>query len=120
MDRIRQPTQRVDEADPCHGYFLSMSRFENHQADEIINQGVHRQFLLHTLDGFAMQHVHAQGLLQVPEIGFDLPTLAVEFDEVGLRITLAIEERRGQREDPGAAAALGDSDAHLTHRDGFR
>ena len=67
-----------------------------------------------------MQHVHAQRLLEVPEVGFDLPPLTVEFRDVGLEVTLRVEQGRGQRDDARPPAAFSDSEAQLPHGDCFR
>src|ERR1700747_2188683 len=56
----------------------------------------------------------------MPEVGFNPPTLAVEFCQGSFPITVTIKQCRGQRDDAGAAAALGDLETQLTHRDRFR
>ena len=107
---VGEPSHRVDEADPLYGDVLPTGGLAHHQADEVVHQRVHRQFFRHPVDGLAPQHVHPQRLLEVPEVGLDLPPPPVQVGQCRGRVTLRIQQRGDQRDDAGAAAAAGDGE----------
>ena len=60
---------------------MGAGRFEHRQADEVVGDQVHRQFLVDHRGGLAAQEVHAHRGLDVAEKQLGLPAAAVEVGE---------------------------------------
>jgi hypothetical protein len=67
-----EPPQRVEEADPLHADTLQGGGVPHDQADQVINDGKHRQFFQHAWHGFAVQHIHLHGGLEMCQRGLDV------------------------------------------------
>jgi hypothetical protein len=89
---VGQSAQRVGEADPLDCDFLTYGGCVHHRADQVVDQGEHREFLENALDCLTVQDVHLHRLLEMAEIGFDLPALPIEIGQFRSRIEVRVEQ----------------------------
>lgn len=113
---LAQPAEGVNEAYPVHAHLLYLAGANHHQSHQIVRQGDHQEFFVNPLHRLAPQHFQVQSLLQVPQVHFDLPPVAIQLREFCRRILLRIEQRRDQRYLPRAAAGLADREPQLGER----
>jgi hypothetical protein len=90
---------------------------EHHQSHQIVHQREHRQLFLNASHRLAAQHIHVQRLLQVPQVRFDLPPLAIQFRQLDGRITNWIQERRDERDLARATARSSELIMQLSDHD---
>ena len=60
----RNHLSAVDEADPIRFDTLTARRLAHRHPHQVVCQGVHRQFLEHSIHCHALQHIHLHRLLQ--------------------------------------------------------
>ena len=58
--------------------------------DKIMSQDRGRDFGVHILDLLALQHVHLEYRFEGPNTSFNLPPLAIQFDDAGSRVPLGV------------------------------
>ena len=80
--RVSQPSQGIDEADPVGIDILTSTRFQHHQADQIVYQGQHADLLPHVVFRLAPEHVEPQRLLEMSQIDFDAPAVEVQLSKL--------------------------------------
>lgn len=107
-ERVGQSPKCVGKAESVDGDVLSLGSGVHDGANEVVDQGKHGQFFEDAFLGFAMQHVHLHSLFQMSQIGFDLPTLAIQFGQGIGRIEHGIEQGGGQSDVAGTATAARD------------
>ncbi len=71
--RRAEPPQGINEADPLQGHALPLRRGQHHHADEVVDEREDGQLLQDPDEAFAVQHIKAHRLFEVPEIALDLP-----------------------------------------------
>ena len=64
-----------DEADLIDGTVLVRCRLQNHELNPIVDDGQNRQLFMDLVYIFGTQHIHAECLFEMPEIGFNFPSL---------------------------------------------
>ena len=67
-----------------------------------------------------MQHIQAHRLLEVPQIGFDLPAHMVQFGQCVRRIEVDLQEGGHQRHGLGPKAGVGHAGAQFAHTEPCR
>jgi hypothetical protein len=106
---VGQSAKRVREADALDCNFLVYSSRVHNCTNQVVDQSEDGKFLENTGNCLTMQDIHLHGLLEMTEIGFDLPALTVKIGQGLGGILLRVEERCNQRDFPGSTAALLDS-----------
>jgi hypothetical protein len=91
---------------------------QNH-ADEVVDDGEHRQFLQHTWYRFAVPHLHLHRGLELRQRGFDLPAQLVQRSEVVGTVDRRIEQCGDQSDLAGPEAWPADAVVHLAEYQGL-
>jgi hypothetical protein len=110
-----EPPQGIDEADPLQGHILPLCRGQHHDADEVVDEREDGQLLQNPDEAFAVQHIEAHRLFEVPEITLDLPPRPVEGGQGigGIQVDIKQGGDQGHRLRP--KAGVGHAVAQFTH-----
>ena len=118
--RRAEPPQGIDEADPLQGHALPLRRGQHHHADEVVDEGEDGQLLQDPDEAFAVQHIEAHRLFEVPEIALDLPPRPVEGGQGVRGIQVDVEEGGDQGHRLRPKAGVGDTVTQFTHAEDRR
>ena len=62
----------------------------DNRPDKIMSQDRGRHFAVHVLDLFALQNIHLEYRFEGSNAGFNLPSLAIQFDNARSRVFLGV------------------------------
>ena len=113
--RRAEPPQGIDEADPLQGHALPLRRCQHDHADQVVDQGKDGQLLEDPDEALTVQHIQAHRLLEVPQIGLDLPAHMVQFGQGVRWIQVDLQEGGDQRHRLRPKAGLGHAVAQFAH-----
>jgi hypothetical protein len=71
--RCAEPPQGIKETDPLQGHALLLRRGQHHHADEVVDEREDGPLLQDPDGTFAVEHIQAHRLFEVPQIELDLP-----------------------------------------------
>lgn len=103
---VGQSAKCVGETEAIDGDLLTDGRGMHDGADQVVDQREDGEFLQDAGHRLAVQDVHLHGLLEMTQVGFDLPALAVEVGQGLSGVLCGINERGDQRHLLGATTAL--------------
>ena len=75
-----------------HAHALACGGLAHQQSHQVVGQREHRRFLKDAFHRLAVQGIHAQGDLEVFEVGFDLPPIKVELRQRRFGIAIGVDE----------------------------
>jgi hypothetical protein len=67
MSRFGKVSDGINKTNAFNRDGLTCGSFQHYQSDQVVDQYVHRQFLLDTFHGMAMQGIHVYRLFEMAE-----------------------------------------------------
>ena len=98
-------------------YTLTARRLAHRHPHQVVCQGIHRQFLEHSIHCHALQHIHLHRLLQRLQVFLYPPPHPIKFRQRISRVRRGVQERGHQRHFARPEPRRRDPIPQLTHHD---
>ena len=112
-----QPAEGIDEADAMGFDALASGGLEHDQPHQVVDQHEYQQLFHDRVDPVALEHVQAEGDLQVAQIHLDLPSQAVEFGDFAGRVRSRIQQCGDQDDLADATVRLANPPLDFANQD---